>query len=145
MAEPRKTPATPKKKPRPPRNLPTALPTVRFCGFYRRGFAQQVRLPRQQERVEVLRIARDLREQRSIGNERRLNAELRGDFVAVSLDAVLQLDLRLRQRNVVRIASRPARQRLRIALESGAHRLGEARENSRVPLAEMHAIENRVG
>jgi hypothetical protein len=86
--------------------------------------AQQVGLPRQQQLIELVRAAGDLGEQGAVGNERGFHTELGGDAVAVGLDAILQLDLGLRERNVIGVAARAARERLGIAGEASAEKFG---------------------
>src|SRR5690606_37076640 len=57
---------------------------------------------------------------------------------------VLELDLGLRERDVIRVAAGPARKRLGIAREAGAHGGCERRKQTVVAFAEMHAVQNRL-
>src|SRR5471032_2509138 len=74
--------------------------------------AQQIRLPGQENGVELARLPGDLRERGTIGDQGRFDAELFGDPVAVLLDPVEPGNLRLGQGRVPRIPAGAARQGL---------------------------------
>ena len=60
-------------------------------GVQRRLPAQEIRLPGQEDAVEVARLAGDLGEQGAVGDQRRVDPELRRDAVAVGLFWTIQV------------------------------------------------------
>jgi len=117
--------------------------TGRLFRWRERGdVAEQVGLPWEQEVVELVGCAGDLREHGAVCDQRGLDAKFFRNGVAVGLDAVLQLDLGLRERNVVGIAARAARERLRVAGQAGVQGLGERRKKAGVALTEVHAVQD---
>jgi 7-cyano-7-deazaguanine synthase len=97
---------------------------------------EQSGLPWQEDLVEALGRTRDLRKLRTIGDERGIEREFRGDAVAVGLERVLPREFLDRERGKLAPAA-AARERLRVARKAGTHRFGQRGRKALVAFAEM--------
>jgi len=92
---------------------------------------------------DFLRCAGDLGELGAVRNQGIFDAELVGDPVTVGFDPVLQLDLRLREGEMVGIAAGTAREGLRVAGETFTQGGREGANEAVVAFTEVDALEDR--
>ena len=78
----------------------------------------------------------------TIGNQSGFNPQFLGYAITVGLDTVLKLYLRLREGNVVRVATGAPGKGLRVARKALAEGDSERADQAVVPLAEVDAFEN---
>ena len=93
--------------------------------------------------IDFVGCAGDLGELGAVRNQGIFDAELVGDPVTVGFDPVLQLDLRLREGEMVGIAAGTAREGLRVAGETFTQGGREGANEAVVAFTEVDALEDR--
>src|ERR1017187_4291309 len=110
--------------------------------FERRRLGEKGSLPGQENVTQHAGGSRDLRKLGPVGDQGGIDRDSRGDLVPVLLDPVEKIDLRPGQGRVVGVAARTPGKRARVPLQSLADRRGERADESRMPLAQVHRLQD---